>query len=158
MESKYIFEWFQFADYDLDAAEVLLSYRPQRYEIICYHCQQAAEKYLKGYLFYCGTEVPKIHLLDRLCEMCSEFDVGFDEIAKQCATLTAYGVQPRYPDEIYVDEALMKQALAYARQIKEFASLVAVRQELEKAIKEENTPPTDETVENDPKVETDSIE
>jgi len=140
MDNKYIFEWFQFADNDLDSAEVLLEHRPQRYEIICYLCQQSVEKYLKGYLFYRGIDAPKIHLLDTLCEMCSEHDATFDEITKQCATLTAYGVQPRYPDEIYVDERLMKQAIEYARQIKAFAPLQAVRQELEQALKTNAAP------------------
>jgi len=147
MESKYILEWFHFGDTDLKYAEHGLSMHPQPYELICYHCQQSAEKYLKGYLFYNGVEAPKIHLLDKLCEMCSEYDDRFDEITKQCAVLTAYGVQPRYPDEIYVDKELMQQALSYAKLIKEFTPLAGIRQELEQGIKEESAPLEDDPVE-----------
>ena len=44
MDSKDILLWFDFADSDLEAAKHLLTlYRPC-IEIICYHCQQAAEK------------------------------------------------------------------------------------------------------------------
>ena len=103
MELRYIFERFRFGDTDLRYAEHGLSMYPQPYELICYHCQQAVEKYLKGYLLYCGIEVPKIHHLDKLCEMCSEYDIEFDKITTHCASLTGYGVQLRYPDEIYID-------------------------------------------------------
>jgi len=141
MKYKYIYEWFRYGDTDLGYAEHGLSMRPKPYELICYHCQQSAEKYLKGYLYCRGIEeVPKTHLLDKLCAMCSEHDIVFDEILKQCAALTEYGVQSRYPDEIYIDEGLTKKALEYAKQIKSFAPLKAVRSELEKALSEETTP------------------
>jgi len=35
---------------DLGTAEYLQNMSPLPLEIICYHCQQSAEKYLKGYL------------------------------------------------------------------------------------------------------------
>jgi HEPN domain-containing protein len=41
-------EWFQYADSDFEAAKFLQSMRPVPLEIICYHCQQSGEKYLKG--------------------------------------------------------------------------------------------------------------
>jgi len=47
-------------------------------------------------------------------------------------------VQPRYPDEIYVDEGLMRQAHSCTKFIKEFLPLQMVRRELEQAVKEEN--------------------
>ena len=43
-------EWFEIGDSDLASAEFLLKMHPVPNEIICYHCQQAAEKYLKGFL------------------------------------------------------------------------------------------------------------
>lgn len=43
-------EWQNFAEMDLSTAEYLQGMRPIPVEIICYHCQQAAEKILKGYL------------------------------------------------------------------------------------------------------------
>ncbi|MCL2513239.1 MAG: HEPN domain-containing protein [Oscillospiraceae bacterium] len=141
MDEKLILEWFRFADTDLTAANHLLSLYPQPLEIICYHCQQSAEKYLKGYLGYCGVdEPPKTHDLSRLCALCAEYDIKFDEIRNICAFLTEYGIQPRYPDEIEIDENDMKKALAYAEQVKAFEPLQAVRRKLEKGLeKDENT-------------------
>ncbi len=66
-------------------------------EVVCYHCQQSAEKYLKSYLVLHGENPPRTHDLDELCKLCSETHDGFGKIADQCSDLTAYGVQTRYP-------------------------------------------------------------
>ncbi|NUO84265.1 HEPN domain-containing protein, partial [candidate division KSB1 bacterium] len=42
-------EWFKIAESDLASAIFLQNLHPLPVEIICYHCQQAAEKYLKGF-------------------------------------------------------------------------------------------------------------
>jgi len=132
MDNKEIFEWFVFADRDLTSAEFLTGMHPQPLEIICYHCQQSAEKYLKGFLIHNGIEEPpKIHNLVILCDMCMTFDERFAEIKKQCNSLTKFGVQPRYPNEFHIEEHHMTGALEHARQIKDFSPLVEVRKELE---------------------------
>ena len=137
MDEKYILEWFFFGDRDLAVAEHSLSLHPQPYEIICYLCQQSAEKYLKGYLVYKNTaELPKIHNLDTLCDMCEVYDDRFDEIQKPCSVLTDYGVQPRYPHEMLIEEHHMIKALDYARLIKDFSPLANTRRELEQVVEE----------------------
>jgi len=102
-------------------------------EIICFHCQQAAEKYLKGYLLYKGIFPPKIHELDILCRNCFEFDAAFRNILQECVILSDYSVQPRYPNEMRIEERHMRKALEYANKIKDFEPLQAVRQKLEQA-------------------------
>ena len=74
----------------------------------------------------------------------------FDNIYSECVRLSDYGVQPRYPNEMLIEEHHMQKALEYARRIKDFAPLVAVRQELEQILKEENTPTASEVVDTDP--------
>jgi HEPN domain-containing protein/GNAT superfamily N-acetyltransferase len=134
MELDYVAEWFKLADSDLGSAEHLLGLYPQPKEIICYHCEQSAEKYLKGYLVYKGiVSPPKIHDLNGLCEMCSEFDDSFIEIKRACSVLTGYGVQPRYPHEMEISGPDVLNALEYARQIRGFGLLV----ELSNRIKQE---------------------
>jgi len=129
MDKNIVLEWFRFADTDLTAAEYLCSLYPQPIEIICYHCQQAAEKYLKGYLIYKGVlEPPKIHNLDVLCDMCEVYDISFDAIQKYCETLTLYGVQPRYPHEVLIEESDMHKAIEYAKQIE---PMMRARKDLE---------------------------
>ena len=129
MENEIVLNWFRFADMDFDTAEVLQNNRPQHFEIICFHCQQAVEKYLKGYLIFNGIEKPpKIHDLIELCNMCADYDSQFDNILDKCDYLTQFGVQPRYPDEIDIDGYGTKKALQYANEIKNFEPLVEVRQ------------------------------
>jgi HEPN domain-containing protein len=133
MENKHIYEWFHFGDTDLKVAQHLAStLYPPPLEVICYHCQQAVEKYLKGYLVFCGAEAPpKIHNLMALCTSCSEHDNRFDTIVGKCNVLNAYAVQPRYPDEMYIDESQMKTALLFAGEIREFEPLADCRKNLD---------------------------
>ena len=131
MEREIIAEWFRFADMDLESAEYLQGKRPQPLEIICYLCQQSAEKNLKGYLIYNGiAEPPKIHNLLVLNNMCIEYEKRFNEIERACDTLNRYGVQPRYPNELGVTVNDTLKALEYARQVRDFELLAAVRKEL----------------------------
>jgi HEPN domain-containing protein len=131
MDKEYILHWFQFADTDIAAAEYLTKMYPQPFEIICYHCQQSAEKYLKGYLIYNGIEEPpKIHDLIKLCNLCSEFNAEFDSILKLCDYLTDFGIQPRYPDEMEITAQNMEKALKCANEIKVFGPLAEVREKL----------------------------
>jgi HEPN domain-containing protein len=38
--------WFEYSDNDFEAAEILSHQIKPKYEIICYHCHQCAEKML----------------------------------------------------------------------------------------------------------------
>jgi HEPN domain-containing protein len=49
-EIRSALEWLRFAKMDLSSAEFLLKHKPLPKEIICFHCQQTAEKGLKGVL------------------------------------------------------------------------------------------------------------
>jgi HEPN domain-containing protein len=113
-------EWQRFAEMDLSSAEYLLNMHPVPIEIICYHCQQSAEEYLKGYLVLHGVNPPKIHDLDELCKLCMQWSDTFEEIADQCSDLTVYGVQPRYPMELTLEKSDMQQALSSAKAIRSF--------------------------------------
>ena len=129
MDREYVTEWFQLADMDYASAEYLQGMCPQPLEIICYHCQQSAEKNLKGYLIGKGIEPPKTHDLVDLNDICSDIDERFTNNDKICGVLTRYGVQPRYPQEIGITANDTKKALEYARQIRDFEPLAEVRRE-----------------------------
>ena len=66
-------------------------------EIICYHCQQSAEKYLKGFLALRGEEIQKTHDLTRLNKGCQKYDKDFKQIEDDLLMLTDYAVNIRYP-------------------------------------------------------------
>lgn len=63
-----------------------------------FHCQQAAEKYLKALLVLHDHDVPKIHDLERLLQLCSAFQPSLASLAADCRRLTQLGFVSRYPD------------------------------------------------------------
>ncbi len=68
-----IHAWFKKADEDLYSAQQLL--KSEGYlsiSVICFHCQQAAEKYLKGFLVYRNIEFKKTHDLLYLLSLLGE--------------------------------------------------------------------------------------
>ncbi|SHJ95893.1 HEPN domain-containing protein [Tepidibacter formicigenes] len=113
-------EWFDFAVNDLNSARFLLQMRPIPLEIICYHCQQSAEKYLKGYIALNGDKIIKTHDLTLLNKRCMNFDKDFQKIKDDCIELVDYGVQVRYPFNIELEEQDMKMAIESAERIEKF--------------------------------------
>lgn len=115
-------EWIKFSKNDLDCAEYLNNMKPKPLEIMCYHCQQSAEKVLKAFLIFSEIIPPKIHELNRLCEMCEDIDVDFEKIAIQCGSLTKYGIQPRYPYELDITDEETQSAVRKAKTILDFVT------------------------------------
>ena len=113
-------EWFEFAKRDLESALFLLKMYPLPLEIICYHCQQSAEKYLKGYIILQGGKPIKTHDLIMLNNMCCKHDMSFVDIEDDCVDLVSYGVQVRYPYEMMIEERDMKEAIESAKRIMAF--------------------------------------
>lgn len=111
-------EWFKIAETDLASALFLQNMRPQPVEIICYHCQQAAEKFLKGFLALQGEEIKRTHDLIQLNKSCQTYDEDFAKIEEACLLLTDYGVNVRYPFPMDINETDMKMALKNVEAIK----------------------------------------
>ncbi len=113
-------EWLTIAEVDLSSAEYLGSMRPIPVEVICYHCQQAAEKFLKGFLAFQGEAIRKTHDLVLLNKLCCALDSSFNNIENECLELTDYGVNVRYPFPIELNESDVVAALKNARRIRDF--------------------------------------
>ncbi len=117
-------EWLDFAQTDLGVAQHLFeTYRPQPLEIICYHCQQAAEKAIKAAIVAHGAQggMPKLHdlsfLLNQIKNMV-EIDERYYDYADE---LTPYGVAIRYPSELGLEERHAKAALEHADELLKWA-------------------------------------
>ncbi len=95
-EKKHIKEWFRKADHDLTSAHILIE-EIDILDNVCFHCQQASEKYLKAYLVFKGEEVIKTHYLKHLQTVCAKFDADFN--AFDFKDLTRYASDVRYPDD-----------------------------------------------------------
>ena len=78
-------EWIKIADDDdFDSAEILNQSFRKHNEIICYHCAQAIEKYLMGYLEYKDIVPEKTHNLTYLNSICIDQDNSFINIKTEC--------------------------------------------------------------------------
>ncbi len=94
--------WFEKAESDLIAANILFESNPLVLDIVCFHCQQAVEKYLKGLLVFYNVEFPRTHILEYLLKLCSRIDSEFKEI--ELKELSQFAVRARYPHDSYAPE------------------------------------------------------
>jgi HEPN domain-containing protein len=98
VDSKRYKEWFAIAEKDLKSARILFEHDAD-YGIVCFHCQQAIEKYLKGYLIFKTGELIEGHSLVKLCKKASQFNETFKSLVKDCALVNAFYIETRYPAE-----------------------------------------------------------
>ena len=100
-KSEYIKNWLFRANEDIAVIESLAGINFEFYtSTICFHAQQASEKFLKAFLIYQDIDFPKTHDLDFLLMECQKIDKhSFDIDLK---SLTDFGVSIRYPDDFYV--------------------------------------------------------
>ncbi|MBN1646449.1 MAG: HEPN domain-containing protein [Spirochaetales bacterium] len=115
-------EWIRLAKDDINSAKHLLKLRPVPFEIICFHCQQCAEKALKTLLIKNKIEIIRTHDLLRLCDILSE-KYSFDSILNSCARLTNFAVITRYPFSKKID-LNKKDILEYISQAENILNFV----------------------------------
>jgi len=121
VDAEFVLPWIQKAENDFSSARHLAgTMHPAPAEIICFHCQQAAEKYLKAFLVFHDQEPPKTHDLIELAKQCDNFDADFLRIIPKCEYLLPFAVRIRYPGASDLEDGDMKRALAYASDIIEF--------------------------------------
>ena len=65
VDKELYLKWVAKAEEDLLAATRLMRDEPLA-SVVCFHCQQAAEKYLKALLALHGRSAPKIHDVETL--------------------------------------------------------------------------------------------
>lgn len=114
------YEWQQYAQEDEQMASLALKEKGPPNQI-CFHSQQMAEKYLKGFLVYHKKLPQKIHNLNVLITDCMELDPSFEELKEHTSRLNEYYIEGRYPGDIHqfsLEEG--KKALESAIRVKEF--------------------------------------
>jgi len=118
-------QWLDKGNDDLRSAEYLSTmHNPTPDEVICFLCQQSAEKYLKAFIFSLDIEPEKTHDLEYLLEICQKHNTEFSILSSNIDILNRYSVSPRYPNELDISNEDMKTALSYAKKIQEFVMKV----------------------------------
>ena len=115
-------EWIRYAQMDYDTAKNIAEiHRPVPIEIVCYLCQQSAEKILKAYIISTDNFFKKTHDLLLLLKECSSHNPRFDNFRENCFTLSSYAALARYPSSDRISQQDMEQALLDSQNILEFA-------------------------------------
>lgn len=89
--------WLAVADEDMRVAQACIALDAPALGVAAYHCQQAAEKLLKGLLVMAGTAFRRTHDMDELADLAAtrypELSDRFDPFRR----LTIWGTAFRYP-------------------------------------------------------------
>lgn len=125
-DSLYYYKWLDKALLDLQAARILMTWNGDTCNI-AFHCQQAIEKALKGYLLFKTGRHFDGHNLTYLCRQAVQQDEMFTEWLDESAALNNLYIETRYPTDlpVAIDEHVCRQYFSMAENM-----FAAIRQEL----------------------------
>lgn len=120
---EWVRSWLVKAHSDLRSARALVSLPEPATDTAIYHCQQAAEKSLKGYLAFRDQPLERTHDLERLLELATALEPVFTPLETQADLLNPYATAFRYPDMLGVQfpsVAEVNIAIEHAQAIYDF--------------------------------------
>ena|SRR5438309_1673401 len=97
VKRDFVDQWLAKANQDLFSASILLKGEPVSLEAAAFHAQQAVEKFMKAFLVRHQVEFPKTHNIAMLKTLIEKVDGKLAGQLARMETLTAYGVEYRYP-------------------------------------------------------------
>jgi HEPN domain-containing protein len=97
VQRKLVGRWIEKADEDWRTVKCLLNEEDPLRNIVAFHCQQAAEKYLKAWLTSRNADFPKTHDLKELLALIAPLDADLAAELGAAVILTPFGVSIRYP-------------------------------------------------------------
>ena len=120
--NDYVDNWLFRADEDIAVVDRLIQSDAQAYtSTICFHAQQAVEKYLKALLAWKSVDFPRTHDVDFLLAECGKVTSGeLDHI--DLKSLADFGVSVRYPDDFYVPD--LAETTYYAEVARQIQGIV----------------------------------
>ena len=90
--------WFRKGEGDLLNARNNLAAEMVPLDTVCFHCQQVAEKYLKGFLAWHAQPFGRTHDLEALIALCGTIRGELATLREHANLLSGYAVDVRYPD------------------------------------------------------------
>ena len=99
----------------------MLSLEDPPTDVVCFHCQQCAEKCLKAFLVWVDRDFPKTHDLPEVLGLCVRHEPEFRDLEGAAVALTPYAVVTRYVEawrDISREEAT--QAIQWAVEVRDF--------------------------------------
>ena len=115
--------WLTKAFHDLVGARKSSQEDDVSLDVAVYHCQQAAEKSLKAFLFFHSEPIQKTHNLAILLPLCANIATGFGALKEEAKLLNPLAFTFRYPDDfapLNPTRAQFDEALDAAQRIYDF--------------------------------------
>jgi len=118
MDSQRYLDWYDKAKKDMRGAEILFESEADN-SLVAFHCQQAIEKMLKGYILKNTKQLLEGHSLIFLIRRASRFDEDIRKYTKDCAFVNQFYIETRYPADIpdEVDEFEVRECLETAKEV-----------------------------------------
>ena len=116
---RLVAEWVRYAEEDLRNATYTLT-MPENcpFSTVCFHAQQAVEKYIKAMLVSRSVDFPRVHDVGELSQLLPP-EISFPLSPEQQRLLTDYATVSRYPGEWEpLDRTEAEEAAAMARQVR----------------------------------------
>lgn len=125
-DSLFYYKWLDKALSDLQCARILLTWDGDPM-MVAFHCQQAIEKALKGYLLFRTGRHFDGHNLTFLCRQASNTDERFADYLGDSTMLNNYYIETRYPTDLpfVITETQVHRILNMAEEM-----FAMIRQEL----------------------------
>ena len=113
-------DWFEKAAHDLRGAEILMEHDGGN-DLVAFHCQQAMEKMLKGWLLKTTGELLDGHSLVFLCRKATAAGAPLKGNLRDCAYVNKFYIETRYPSDSYmpVSEGEARDCMDAARKLME---------------------------------------
>jgi len=110
-DSPEVGDWVDGAEQDVKTVRLLAAdHKLGLGPAICFHRQQAAEKYLKACLIRRRIRFPKTHDFEELLTLCGPISPEFQGLAPATGRLQPFVVLGRYPTTV-PSEAVIDQAI-----------------------------------------------
>ncbi len=115
-------QWIRKAEHDLKIGRDEMKTADPATDMVCFHMQQCAEKYLKAFLIFHRREPPRTHRLAALIALCAQIDPDFEDLMRWGVDeLTPYAVEARYAEEFYFpDVEETQRAIDLAERVRDF--------------------------------------
>jgi HEPN domain-containing protein len=112
--------WIKKADRDLEVSQREIKLPEPLTDIICFHAQQAAEKFMKAYHVFLDIEFQKTHDIEDLVIVAGKKDPSILKLKNPGAELSVFAVETRYPE--FEDPSIndAKNAVEVAEKFKQF--------------------------------------
>lgn len=120
-DSRRYADWYAKAKADYNSA-VILSEHEGDSAIIAFHCQQAVEKAIKGFLLKETDSLFDQHSLTYLCRKVTKLNGKFNSFVKDCAFLNQFYIETRYPadDPMEIEQSEVEECMEIAKAILDF--------------------------------------